>query len=232
MTDVGKELNRLMDRVIDEQFIRLAYQCASTFRATDYSGGCNGARTRFAPGKDWTVNAGLNDTILLLKLIKEMYGDGLSYADLIVLAGNVAALRAGSSDLKFCPGRTDDTTGTAWESISYGNKDPPTTVDAMLELVHRRGQTYKDFVALTFVRFRTPENLRLVLNDDEDLANTCTTTADDLTIRALRYHPEVRYWAETFAVSSKKEYADAFAFSWTRLMNADRFDGPVRNMCG
>jgi catalase-peroxidase len=233
MGTVKQRLKKLMDSLnSDEQFTRLAYQCASTFRATDYSGGCNGARIRFPPGSDWPINAGLNDTIALLTPIKEKFGTGLSYSDLIVLAGNLAAERAGSPTLKFCPGRTDDNTGTAWERISYGNTHPPATVEEMLELVHRRGQTYSDFVALTFLRFRTAESLRAALDGANDRTSTCNTTGDDLTILALQYHPEVRYWADNFASSPTKEYATAFAQSWTRLMNADRFDGPVRNKCG
>jgi catalase (peroxidase I) len=213
----------------DEQFVRLAYQCASTYRATDYSGGCNGARIRFPPGIDWPINAGLNETVKQLAPIKGKYGDSLSYADLIVLAGNIAAERTAKESgttlkLKFCPGRTDDISGAAWESVSYGNTEVPRSVEQVIELLHRRGQTYKDFVALTFNTFKTTKALREALSSDSN-TNTC------IIIQTLVYHPEIRYWAEKFSSWSNDEYATAFAESWTRLMNVDRFDGPVRNVC-
>ena len=66
----------------------LAYQCASTFRNTDFQGGCNGARLRFSPQKDWPVNKGLDDLLAVLKPIKDEFKAGLSWADLVVLAGN------------------------------------------------------------------------------------------------------------------------------------------------
>jgi catalase (peroxidase I) len=230
---VKNDLIKLMNKLSsDEHFHRLAYQCASTFRATDYSGGCNGARIRFPPGSEWPINAGLNETIEQLTPIKLKYGDGLSYADLFVLAGNVATERmTGSMKLKFCPGRTDDSTGSAWDRISYGNTDPPSSVDQMIELLHRRGQTYKDFVALTFVRFKTIKSLRAVLNASNGGSKNAIEN-NDITIQALQYHPEIRYWAEKFAsLTTNDDYATAFAESWTRLMNADRFNGPIRNLC-
>ena len=94
------------------QFVRLAYQCASTFRRTDYQGGCNGARLRFSPQKDWPVNKGLDDVLAALKPIKDEFAAGLSWADLIVLAGNVALEDAGAKPMAFCAGRTDASDGS------------------------------------------------------------------------------------------------------------------------
>lgn len=88
-------------------FVRLAYQCASTFRVTDYLGGCNGARIRYPPERDWPVNKELDKALLLLQSIKDKYGDSLTWADLIVLAGNVVIEDAGGRPLKFCGGRSD-----------------------------------------------------------------------------------------------------------------------------
>jgi catalase (peroxidase I) len=41
----------------------------------------------------------------------------------------------------------------------------------------------------------------------------------------------LRYWADHYAAASDKEYSEAFAAAWTKLMNADRFDGPLGNVC-
>ncbi|CAM9833697.1 unnamed protein product [Scytosiphon promiscuus] len=89
-------------------FVTLAWQCMSTFRSTDYLGGCNGARIRFSPEKDWAVNKGLDEVLALLEPVKTETPE-MSYADLIVLAGNVALRESTESylDLSFCKGRVD-----------------------------------------------------------------------------------------------------------------------------
>merc|ERR1719411_1031378 len=67
-------------------FTRLAWQCASSFRVTDYQGGCNGARLRHSPAKDWEVNRNLDQAEAKLRNIKTEFGSSLSWADLFVLA--------------------------------------------------------------------------------------------------------------------------------------------------
>jgi len=235
---VAKDLHKLMrdghgkrDGIDSEgEFFRLAYQCASTFRATDYMGGCNGARIRFKPGIDWEPNRGLSDTLALLKPIKERHDapdHRLSWSDLIVLAGNVAAERMGAPKelLKFCPGRTDADDGRGWKHLSYGNDRYPATVDDMIELYERRGQTAQEFVALTFAVYRSSKELGNVLAMElQDVNNVL--------VEGLKYYPELRQWADYYAASGSEAYAGDFAVAWTRLAQADRFDGPVRNLCG
>lgn len=209
---------------MDDEYIRLAYQCASTYRATDYRGGCNGARIRFSPGIDWPINAGLNVVIDTLKDIKDKYGRGLSYADLIVLAGTVAADRIlGVGPLKFCPGRTDAIDGSAWVGISYGIEDTPKSVNQIMELIDRRGQSHEDYVALSLTHYKSASKLLAMLQNE-------TTTSDDISKQAIQHVNELRYWAEYFA-KNPKEYTVAFAEAWKKLMDADRFDGPVGNLC-
>lgn len=226
MHDVAHDLKKLMkedqDNHLEGQFIRLALQCASTFRATDYQGGCNGARIRFAPAKDWPINAGLEDTLALLLPIKEKYGPHLSYADLIVLAGTTAAEEIGAPAMDFCPGRSDAQDGKGWKHLEYGLSDYPATVQASIELCYRRGQTLQECVALTFPAFQSSEALA------ELLANK---NGEGVMAEGLIYYPEIRYWADHYVSVGTKEYAKDFANAWTKLMNADRFQGPLGNVC-
>jgi catalase-peroxidase len=95
-------------------YANLAYRCASTYGETDYRGGCNGARIRFSPESDWDSSTGTTDAFSTLESVKTSF-PAVSYADLIVLAGQSAVEAAGGTAMQFCPGRTDalDATGSA-----------------------------------------------------------------------------------------------------------------------
>jgi len=95
------------------QFVQLAYACAATFRQTDYIGGCNGARIRFEPEKSWPVNVGLSQVLEVLQPVKDQFGPNLTWADLIVFAGQVAIEDASGLTLPWCAGRTDALDGNA-----------------------------------------------------------------------------------------------------------------------
>lgn len=87
-----------------------------------------GARLRYPPENQWPINAELDRTLEVLAPIKAKYGDALSWADLIVLAGNTALEVSGSPQLKFCGGRTDASDGLGSEYLAprvSGNASDP-----------------------------------------------------------------------------------------------------------
>lgn len=217
---VSKKLTALMDKKKDGEFVRLALQSANTYRCTDYLGGNNGARIRFSPGKDWSSNAGLDKTLAILEPLKKEFGEGLSWADLIVLAGNVAMERLGAPALPFCAGRTDAPDGKGWKPLEYGNADLPTSVDQMTDLYLRRGLTAKEFVALSFASYPSSDSLSKTLSTDGDLL-----------AQALRYDPDLRIFTDYYVAAGDEKFGSDFASAWTKLMNSDRFAGPLGNLC-
>mmetsp|Transcript_23375 Transcript_23375/g.46536 ORF Transcript_23375/g.46536 Transcript_23375/m.46536 type:complete len:653 (-) Transcript_23375:27-1985(-) len=193
------------DSDLASAFVNLAYSCASTFRSTDYLGGCNGARIRFHlssfPGAERALEA--------LEPIKAQFGDALSYADLIVMAGNVGVGQVTGEAVEFCGGRTDASASDpdGWEYLVGATVSTPGYDTSS-------GLSQAEYVAL------------------EGLVNGAST-AGILSSSYLRtsaaskaHHlsePDLARHAYSYVVDATL-FKEESVKAWELLMGADRFD--------
>jgi catalase-peroxidase len=102
-------------------FIRMAWHSAGTYRVMDGRGGAGAGQQRFAPLNSWPDNVNLDKARRLLWPVKQKYGRNISWADLMILAGNVALESMGFKTFGFAGGRAD--VWEADEAVYWGSED-------------------------------------------------------------------------------------------------------------
>jgi catalase-peroxidase len=248
--NITKGLARIISDKIDSgeanapDLLRMAFQCASTFRSTDHRGGCNGARILNAPQRNFDFNKELVPTVKKVLDALHYQFDDVSYADLIVLAGTVAAARMTKAPFLFCPGRRDVYDGPE----SYAtlrdrvNRLPPAIHDKQLILSAKASTLTFDYVRNAARIMGVTDRQLSALFGGVGLGIATRSVVDNSHLKHLGtlmsgYHPEdtnifdmtFRYDPQLSSVAQahaadNELFINDFVDAWTSLMNADRFE--------
>ena len=171
--------------------IRMAWHAAGTYRVADGRGGAGTGNLRFAPLNSWPDNGNLDKARRLLWPIKKKYGNKISWADLFILAGNIAYESMGLKTFGFSYGRPDiwhpeidiywgpETEIMAPSENRYADLDDASTLEKILGATHMgliyvnpEGVNGKPHPARTAHHVRETFK-RMAMNDEETAALTC-----------------------------------------------------------
>jgi catalase-peroxidase len=162
------------------QFIRMSWHAAGTYRLADGRGGGGRGQQRFAPLNSWPDNVNIDKSRRLLWPIKQKYGQKISWADLLILTGNVALETMGFRTFGFAAGRED-----TWEpdlDVNWGSEtqwethrpleafdDPLSATEMGLIYVNPEGPNGNGD-PLSAARFIRETFKRMAMNDEETVA--------------------------------------------------------------
>ncbi|MCX9145982.1 catalase/peroxidase HPI [Erythrobacter sp. WG] len=210
-------------------FIRMAWHAAGTYRTGDGRGGGNSGQQRFAPLNSWPDNGNLDKARRLLWPIKQKYGKNISWADLFILAGNVAIESMGGPVFGFGGGRADVFEP---ESVYWGTEEQWVNEGVATRIQPKEGRALENPLAaiqmgLIYVNPEGPQGnphdpegmardmretfARMAMNDEETVALTAGGHAFG---KAHGAHP-----ADTFGGAPESEDLHLMGFGW--LNDAD-----------